>query len=170
MDEQVKDPTASKTPTSSVLIIVISVLLTAILVGGLVYFWQNQQNSKLQKQITDLEATVTQEQNLKTQAETEKAELEERYCKGTWENGVCIIQTCIDSDVNEKPDDIYIKGSVTYTDEYGVSNEVFDECSGSKEQVNEMWCYESPSGSGNYVQGKMVYDCENGCLDGACVK
>lgn len=170
MDEQVKDSTATKTQTSSVLIIVISVLLTAVLVGGLVYFWQNQQSTKLQKQIDSLETQVKQEQSLKTQAEKEKAELEERYCKGTWENGVCIIQTCIDSDVNEKPDDIYIKGSVTYTDESGVSNEVFDECTGSKEQVNEMWCYESPSGSGNYVQGKMVYNCENGCLDGACVK
>ena len=84
--------------------------------------------------------------------------------------GICVTSSCVDSDVNEKPDDIYIKGNVTYTDENGVATIVNDECIGSKEQVNEMWCYESPQGSGNYVQGRMIYDCPNGCLDGACVR
>ncbi|MCA9381917.1 hypothetical protein KC660_00740 [Candidatus Dojkabacteria bacterium] len=170
MKEQKETKLDKKTTQNPILLIVVSVLLTALFVGGLVYFWQNQQSTKLQKQIDNLEAQVKQEQSLKTQAETEKTDLEETYCKGTWQNGVCILQTCVDSDVNEKPEDIYIKGTVTYTDDSGVSNEVSDECSGSKNQVNEMWCYESPSGTGNYVPGKMVYDCANGCLDGACIK
>jgi len=80
------------------------------------------------------------------------------------------MKTCVDSDVNEKPDDIYIKGSVTYTDENGISTTIYDECTGSKIQVNEMWCYESPQGSTNYVQGRMIYNCPKGCLDGACIK
>ncbi len=83
-------------------------------------------------------------------------------------NGKCIVKTCVDSDVNDKPNDVYIKGSVTYTNEAGISTKVYDECTGSAEQVNEMWCYESPAGSGNYVQGTQVNNCENGCLDGAC--
>jgi len=44
----------------------------------------------------------------------------------------------------------------------------YDECNGSSTQVNEMWCYESPAGSGNFVPGRTVYDCPYGCLDGAC--
>lgn len=100
----------------------------------------------------------------------EKNAIEKAYCKGTWNNGVCLMKTCVDSDVNEKPNDIYIKGKVTYTNEQGVSTVVNDECTGSNLQLHELWCYEMPEGSGNYVQGDMVYDCPRGCLDGACIK
>lgn len=78
--------------------------------------------------------------------------------------------TCIDSDVNEKSNDIYTKGTITLTDKDGEETVRYDECTGSKTQVNEMWCYESPKESGNYVGGRMVHDCPLGCLDGACVQ
>lgn len=97
-------------------------------------------------------------------------EAERRKCNGTWKDGICMQSTCIDSDINERPDDIFMKGTVTYTDTNGEASTVSDSCTGSKNQVNEMYCYQSPQGSGNYVRGTMVYDCENGCLDGACIK
>ena len=75
---------------------------------------------------------------------------------------------CLDSDASEKPDDIYIKGEVVYLDQSGEERTLPDECTGSKTQVNEMWCYESPAGSGQWVPGRMVYDCPLGCFDGAC--
>jgi hypothetical protein len=119
------------------------------------------------------EALEKQATNLTEQLVRDRAsyvDLQKKCCKGAWKDGVCMISTCIDSDVNEKPNDIYIKGSVTYTDQNGIATTVYDECSGTNLQVNELWCYESPKGSGNYVQGRMVYDCPKGCLDGACLK
>ena len=55
---------------------------------------------------------------------------------------------------------------MVFTDGNGVGTTVYDECSGSKLQVNEMWCSESTNGSGNYVQGRTVYNCPKDCLDG----
>ncbi|MBN1168994.1 hypothetical protein JXA63_03840 [Candidatus Woesebacteria bacterium] len=76
---------------------------------------------------------------------------------------------CVDSDAEEAPNDIFIKGNVTYTNEVGTQSVLYDECNGSNTQVNEKWCYESPEGSGSYVPGTLVYDCEHGCNDGACI-
>ncbi|MDD3647417.1 MAG: hypothetical protein PHS44_02855 [Candidatus Dojkabacteria bacterium] len=144
------------------------------MVGSGVYFWQQ---SILEKEKDSLGQVKDSLEREKRSLEEDIVSLEEdilsykkMYCKGTWQDGVCLLSTCIDSDVNEKPYEIYIKGSVTYTDKNGVATTVYDECTGSKLQVNEMWCYESPAGSGNYVQGKMIYDCPNECLDGACIK
>lgn len=161
--------------------ILVSVLITAVLAGGGMFFWQQNTYKKqvldLENQLgqvrndnTTLRAKMEDLENVASEAAAEKEEIEKKACKGVWKDGVCVKSTCVDSDVNEKPDDIYIKGKVTYTDENGVETIVYDECSGSKTQVNEMWCYESPAGSGNYVRGRMVYDCDNGCLDGACIK
>lgn len=147
--------------------ILASVLITAVLVGGGMFFWQ--QNS-FKKQVEALKVQVKDLEKIASEAAIQKEEIEKKTCKGVWENGICVKSTCVDSDVNEKPNDIYVKGSVTYTNESGVETVVYDECTGSKAQVNEMWCYESPAGSGNYVQGKMVYNCPKGCLDGACIK
>lgn len=75
---------------------------------------------------------------------------------------------CLDSDGNQKPDDIYIKGEVIFLDKSGNEQTLLDECNGSRTQVNEMWCYENPAGSGQWVAGRMVYDCPLGCFDGEC--
>lgn len=186
------DSTQTSTPKSSkskhTLILVVASVLTALVVGIGVYLWMDNSNKNaiagLEKQVDTLtssvEQTKTENDGLKQQVESlggeisevtsEKEEIEEKTCTGVWKNGICVKSTCVDSDVNEKPDDIYIKGNVTYTDDNGVETVVSDSCTGSKEQVNETWCYESPEGSGNYVQGTQVTDCDNGCLDGACLQ
>ncbi|MBP9781497.1 hypothetical protein KBC89_02475 [Candidatus Woesebacteria bacterium] len=174
--------------TQNFLLLFVMVLLTAILVGGGVFFWQQSSNQQILEQLKNenaesarilqemkgenavLETKVEDLERVASVATAEKEEVEKKTCKGLWKNGICVTSACVDSDVNEKPDDIKIKGTVTYTDENGVATTVSDECTGSKLQVNEMWCYESPAGSGNYVQGKMIYDCPNGCLNGACIK
>jgi len=66
--------------------------------------------------------------------------------------------------------DIYTQGTTIFSDKSGNLSTVLDYCTGSKLQVNKNWCYESPLGSGNYVDGDIVFDCPNGCVDGACVK
>lgn len=158
----------------------VSGILSALIIGGGVFYWQRdvakQQTEILTKQIEVMrkenqliKSQITVLQKAKTEANVQKEAIEKLTCKGTWKNGICLKSTCIDSDVNEKPEDIYIKGSVTFTNENGVETVVRDECTGSQFQVNEMWCYESPSGSGNYVQGSQVNRCPKGCLDGACV-
>ena len=181
LPQQSRPPIQQQKKNKIFLSILASVLLTAVLVGSGMFFWQ-QNNYK--KQVSDLRNQLEQMENdnlkLKSELEdlektaleaaTAKEEIERKTCKGFWKDGVCIKTTCVDSDVNEKPNDIYIKGNVTYTDKNGVETVVYDECTPSKTQVNEMWCYEVPAGSGNYVPGKMVYDCANGCLDGACIK
>lgn len=156
-------------------------IIIALLVGGGVYVWEQSQQKaakiQLQSEVDELKNKIEKVELEKNdliqkadKAEAEKQSIEQKTCKGTWKNGICVQSACVDSDVNQKPDDIYIKGNVTYTDKNGVSTTVYDECTGSKQQVNEMWCYESPSGSGNYVQGSMISNCPNGCLDGACIK
>lgn len=181
LSQQSSPPVQQENKNKAFLPILASVLVTAALVGSGMFFWQ--QNS-YKKQALVLESQLEQVRNDNTtlkskfedlekvasEAAAEKEEIERKTCKGVWKDGVCVRATCVDSDVNEKPDDIYIKGSVAYTDENGVETVVYDECTGSKTQVNEMWCYESPAGSENYVQGRMVYNCAKGCLDGACIK
>ncbi len=180
-------PAQQKNKKKNFLLIVVSVLVTSVLVGGGIFLWQQNNFEKqitdlrdqlekvetdseaLENQVKDLEEVAKNLEEVALEATAGKEDIEEKTCKGVWKNGICVKSTCVDSDVNEKPDDIYIKGSVVYTDENGVETEVYDECTGSKIQVNEMWCYESPAGSGNFVQGKMVYDCPGGCLDGACI-
>ena len=147
LPQQENPPVQQEKKSSTVLIILVTIVVTALLVGGGFYLWQDYQ-----KDIQQLE-----EENTALKTEIEELKKVEKL-------------SCVDSDVNDKPDDILIKGSVTYIDKSGKEVEVFDECSGSKLQVNEMWCYESPAGSGNFVSGKMVYDCPEGCLDGACIK
>lgn len=172
----------------SFLIVFLLLLITAVVVGGGVFYWQKTGSEKqtnelkasinkmtdeiltLKQEKTRLASEASQAVKAKSDAETKAKEIEQITCKGVWKNGICVKSTCVDSDVNEKPDDMYIKGNVTYTNEKGVETVVYDECSGSKQQVNEMWCYESPAGSGNYVQGKLVTNCPKGCLDGACIK
>lgn len=129
---------------------------------------QNQLD-QIQNTKSQLEKEKSQLEREKLQLQKEKLELEKKYCRGVWKDGRCITTTCVDSDVNEKPKDIYIKGYVIYTDENGVSTRINDECTGTLNQVNEMWCYESPLGTGNYVPGRRVYDCPKGCFDGACL-
>jgi hypothetical protein len=163
----IQSPQNSSNTTKNVLIAVIVFLVIVILIGIGIVFWQQSQIHTLKSQMQS-EILVLKKQ-IDT-IEAEKKQIERKTCQGVWKNETCVHSSCVDSDVNEKPNDIYIKGNVTVTDVNGVSTSVYDECSGSKQQVNEMWCYESPSGSGNYVQGKMVYECPNGCLDGACIK
>ena len=146
------------------------ILVTAVLVGGGTFFWQQNSYKKQALDNAMLKTRLEDLEKIASKADSEKEEIKRKTCKGIWKDGVCVKSTCVDSDVNDKPDDIYIKGNVTYTNENGVETVVYDECSGPKIQVNEMWCYESPAGSGNYVPGKMVYNCEKGCLDGACIK
>lgn len=126
-------------------------LLTIVTFWGIQQYQQNQ-----------LLLSVTEETQRKTE-ETQK-----KNCKGTLIDGECVYKSCIDSDVNEKPNDIFIKGKVSYTDENGVERELEDQCNGSGTQVNEMWCY--GQNSGDYVNGRMVYDCPLGCFNGACRK
>lgn len=127
-------------------IIAVLILLSAFI------FWQYSNNQKteqgLQQQINTIKDQVAEEKNNQKKIKT----------------------VCVDSDVNEKPNDIYIKGSVAYQNEQGEEITAIDECTGSKKQVSEMWCYESPAGSGKFVNGQMIYNCPKGCLDGACKK
>ena len=75
---------------------------------------------------------------------------------------------CIDSDVNHKPDDIYIHGYVILIDKAGVEAKQEDYCSSSGLSVHEMWCYEARDGSGDFRNGERVYPCPRGCINGAC--
>jgi len=153
-------------PKNSRITIIIAVAIVLVLSGS-IYFWQKSVLQRVQKEMEERIVLLQQEV---ASAEKKVEDIEKKHCKGVWENGVCLLLSCVDSDINEKPDDIFIKGSVTYTNKEGVTNTVYDECNGSKTQVNEMWCYESPKGSGNYVQGNMVYNCPKGCFDGACIR
>lgn len=67
---------------------------------------------------------------------------------------------CTDSDGGK---DYYTKGYVT-----SGGKTYYDECSGSKLQVNEKYCY--ISGTGEKVVGTSVYTCPNGCSEEACIK
>ena len=132
----------------------LSIVAGILIIGSGAFYWNQQriQNNDLKAQNSALLAQA------------------QANCKGTWNNGSCTPNTCLDSDASQKPNDIYIKGNVVYTNDNGVSTTTTDQCSGSGEQVNEMWCYESPAGSGNSVPGNQVSNYPKGCLDGACVQ
>jgi hypothetical protein len=78
------------------------------------------------------------QQTTTTKTIVTKPVVNQSNCAGTLVNGVCMISSCIDSDANEKPDDIFIKGKVTHTNKEGVVNIVYDKCNGTNTQVNEM--------------------------------
>lgn len=65
-------------------------------------------------------------------------------------------------------DDLFVKGNVSYSDRKTAKKTTDDECTGTGLQVNKTYCYENPYGSGNFVPGKIVYNCPLGCSDGAC--
>ncbi len=69
------------------------------------------------------------------------------------------------------PGDLYSKRSVAFTDASGTMETLADECTADfPSRVNKTYCYENPYGSGNFVPGKVAYDCPLGCADGACKK
>lgn len=79
-----------------------------------------------------------------------------------------LLLLCTDSDEGvSKP--IYVQGLVIYRDSRGDIKTRYDECTGSKKQVLEMQCIENPLGSGNYNLAAVVYNCPNGCENGACI-
>ena len=164
----------------NVIITGIIILLCSGIVGGGVYYWQStilrQKEALLQQRIDELEENnidltrqIEELEQGNSDLDRQINELKQTTCQGTWKNGECVLQTCGDSDGSEKPDDIFIKGSVTFTDKNGLVTTLYDECNGSNTQVSERWCYENPQGSGNYVPGTMVYNCSLGCFDGACL-
>lgn len=81
-------------------IVIGAVIITAVVVGGGVYFWQKEnsqrlkadfeQISDLNKQNDDLKKKIIELENQKSNVEAEKKELERKNCKGTWENDTCI--------------------------------------------------------------------------------
>ena len=77
-------------------------------------------------------------------------------------------KACIDSDVNQAPNDIYIKGHVVLIDKSGVETRGEDYCSGSGLSVNEMRCVKNSNDNGDYYYGNTVYKCTRGCFNGAC--
>jgi hypothetical protein len=140
-------------------------LFTALIVGGGAFTWMYFNLKDLKTQIHQLEQQLPNIVNLENQTRQFQEQLSESR-----EMNKLIKSPCIDSDVYEKPNDIYIKGKVVCSNEEEVETVYYDECSGSKTQVFEMWVYETPKGSGKYVAGKMGYDCPSGCFDGACVR
>jgi hypothetical protein len=144
-----------------------AIFVCVLITGSGVYYWQRTISQKNQTVLQE-KIGVLEQENIKLQQQID--DLGRKLCQGTWKDGVCTVLACGDSDANESPNEIYIKGIVTYTDESGVPATLYDECNGSKTQVNEGWCYENPEGSGNYTPGVMVYDCPFGCFDGACNK
>jgi len=169
------EPRKSK---ASVAVWIIPVVLVVLIIAPGFFAWQllkknnelNSSKAALEQEKSTLQQDISELQQQTEMLKNEKIEIEKLACKGAWKDGACVKNTCIDSDVNEKPNDIYIKGSVTTTDQNGVATTVADECTGTEEQVNEMWCYESPAGSGNFVGGREIFNCPKRCFDGACIK
>ncbi len=145
----------------------ISILIIGSIVGIILYFILQIQLSKIKK---EFQQQISQLTEIISQKEAQREELEKRNCKGIWKDGICIRLTCLDSDANEKPNDIFIKGYVTFTNQNGTESTLNDECAQSGFQVNEMYCNVYPDGSGNAYPAKQTYDCPAGCSDGACIK
>jgi len=139
-------------------------VVTMTIIGGIlgslfitgVFVWQEINK---QKEINNLITQINERASKKINIEDV-----ETNCDGVWQFGKCVPLNCKDSDGDRGSDDVYIKGSIITIDEDGSPNVSWDECSGSKRQVNEGWCTDSGLG------GVMVYDCPNGCSDGACIK
>ncbi len=78
--------------------------------------------------------------------------------------------SCTDSDGKNPSEKGYVDGWMKdITGDIIESFKIYDECSGSGKQINEMWCYDNPDGKGQ-VRGRMVFDCANGCGWGRCNK
>ena len=121
-------------------------------------------------------SSQSQAQTAQTQQlEQEKMDLEKRVdelgklsCAGIWEDGKCNTPTCTDSDINDRPNDIFIKGTVSYTSlADGRISKFVDECQGTG-SVIEYICKESREGSGIYDARSEIFPCPAGCLDGVC--
>jgi hypothetical protein len=69
-------------------------------------------------------------------------------------------QTCTDSDGGEN---YYVKGSTTGPTVEGVMGTDTDTCNQDNTFLLESWCY------GKY-RTKTIYQCPNGCYDGACIQ
>ncbi|MDP3964565.1 MAG: hypothetical protein Q8Q20_02820 [bacterium] len=102
--------------------------------------------------------------------ESEKADLLAQSCLGYWYNNECLPTNCVDSDSGENSEGRFTFGSVTFISGNGVESSEADACDESGSQLQEKWCYESPSRSGNAVPGLRVIRCDNGCVEGACLR
>ena len=129
-------------------------------------------NRKVEEEKKQLESKVTE---LQTQVEQLQRDLEEQKKQSSTVQNPSLSQSqsaspsqaktqCLDSDGKN----INIKGYVLITSANGTQRTIYDECTGTGQQVREPWCYEQPQGSGNWVDGLQIYDCPNGCVDGAC--
>lgn len=184
-------------PAKTIIVFLVVVILSSLLVGGSVFIWQNENlkkqtaelnsqlmqiensNKELQErlELMEIESSVAVEQASEfaeqaSQTAAENAELSKKLCSGVYINGVCVKATCVDSDVNEKPNDIYISGSVTYTNPYdsvGAEGEFKDKCTDGT-QLQEMYCREKNEGSGNWEPATSIENCTNGCFNGACIR
>ena len=171
MEEQnTQLPNVPQKRPSSLLAVIFSMLITALIVGGGIYYWQNsialdyqKGLEEAQQQIVLLSEKINEIEQDKADIEQAKLDLEEKNCKGVWENKECIMSTCRDSDGDRAPDDIYIKGEVTYMDKNGNYVTSWDECTGTDIGILENWC------NGDSYGGRRGSTCVNGCTDGACI-
>lgn len=146
-------------------------LAGVILFGFLV--WQNisyrTRISQLQQQLVELEIALNQTEQKVNNLTIEKQALEKKCSlltpTPTW---VPVNTGCVDSDANEAENGIYVRGYTTYINVRKGESIVYDECSGSKRQVNERYCYKVTRD--DYAPAVKVYDCPQGCENGACVK
>lgn len=76
--------------------------------------------------------------------------------------------SCQDTDGARRPNDIYLSGRVTFTDEAGQEQTIDDACSPDGRTLTEGWCYETDAGSNVFTGGALEYECPNGCDEGAC--
>ncbi|MEA1926088.1 MAG: hypothetical protein U9M90_02475 [Patescibacteria group bacterium] len=127
-------------------VILVSVAVIAILISGGVYFFR----------IPLLEYFVGKSQ----QAIIDSVDIND-----------LILVNCVDSDASEIPDDVYVKGGVTYTNKNGETHTIYDEClTGSNHILNERQCVLDEKRENYYKLGKQSHKCPNGCIDGACIK
>lgn len=79
--------------------------------------------------------------------------------------------TCIDSDAGSYSGSygkVTVKGAATGVDMYGKQYTLNDWCAGDGKQVFEYYCTPSQDGTGK-AAAQMGYNCQNGCIDGACI-
>lgn len=154
--------------------ILISVLITAIVVGSGVYYWQQVVKRVLvftmERKISDLTAS----DRLNRAVIQECIKETDYMAKAINQQSVCQQNTCEDSDSKEKDNGIYVRGDVFYKyinkDGSQVSAGMSDQCSDDNTQVIEMLCSEIPEKTGDFVPIKEIYNCPKGCQNGACNK
>lgn len=161
------------------LAVALSALISGGLIGGGIFLWQNYKfgvkEQKMQKQIESLSYALRQKEGglkktFKVDKEKiqEEEDLEAKKCPGMLVDGACVNLTCIDTDFDRKPDDIYTKGAVIYLDETGEQITAGDKCLNTS-KLNEMECKEVLNGDTKYLAEAVVIDCTYGCEDGKCV-